>query len=421
MPRPRSDRPRSCSRRRSPRAPRRRRRSSRPMARGTRAPVEPAPKRSPLRSGSKATASASSQRARSTPKRPIDIALLPGVRPAFAVGASDSTEPFVKSRRLSGRLSSGVPTAGAARRSSRCSSPPRAGGDALFGPGRRRDSRRSSPARPGGVFGPLCRRPDGALEAFTETRSGRARLGTFAPGSEPRWRRAPRELIAAHYSPACDRVVEVYYSFGALIRPVGVRLKAAYRGEPWEVAWSPDGTRVAVMMIEPDYGSTIRVFDARTGRRLARRPALGDLPPQAFSPDGNAVDLHGRRSADRARRARERAARDRRDRPRPRVVAAGRPDRGRQRRRRHRADRPGARLGPDGHDRGPLHAGDHLVAGRQHARTALPPRRPVRARLRRGRAGRAAAPRARAVTASRRRRSGRRTAPRSRSRAEPPT
>ena len=141
----------------------------------------------------------------------------------------------------------------------------------------------------GTVFGPLCRRADGALEAFTETRSGRARRGTFSLGSKPRWRRAPRELIAAHYSPACDRVVEVYYSFGALIRPVGVRLNAAYRGEPWEVAWSPDGTRVAVMMIEPGYGSTIRVFDARTGRRLARRPALGDLPPQAFSPDGNAV------------------------------------------------------------------------------------------------------------------------------------
>jgi Tol biopolymer transport system component len=141
------------------------------------------------------------------------------------------------------------------------------------------------------VFGPLCRRADGALKAFAETRSGRTRVGTFSPGSRPRWRRAPRELIAAHYSPACDRVVEVYYAFGALVRGGDrvVRLKAAYRGEPREVAWSPDGTRVAVMMIEPDYGSTIRVFDARTGRRLARRLALGDLPPQAFSPDGNAL------------------------------------------------------------------------------------------------------------------------------------
>ncbi len=139
----------------------------------------------------------------------------------------------------------------------------------------------------GTAFGPVCRRADGALQAFTETRRGRPRIGTF--GAQPRWRRASRDLIAAHYSPGCERVVSVYYSFGALIRPVGVRLKAAERGEPWEVAWSPDGNRVAVMMIEPDYGSTVRVFDARTGRRLARRVALGDLTPQAFSPDGNAL------------------------------------------------------------------------------------------------------------------------------------
>ena len=250
------------------------------------------------------------------------------------------------------------------------------------------------------MFGPLCRRPDGALETFTETRSGRARLGRFAPGSKPRWRRAPRELIAAHYSPACDRVVEVYYSFGALIRPVGVRLNAAYRGEPWEVAWSPDGTRVAVMMIEPGYGSTIRVFDARTGRRLARRPALGDLPPQAFSPDGNALVYT---DADRlmvldvranARRVIAETARAPAWSPQGDRIAAVNDD----------GDieliDPGARLGPDGHDRGPVHAGDHLVAGRQHARTGLPPRRPERARLRRGRAGRSTAPRARTVTAS---------------------
>ena len=85
-------------------------------------------------------------------------------------------------------------------------------------------------------------------------------------------------------------MLEVHYRRGALLRgEKELRLKAAFRGEPSEVAWSPDGTRVAVMMIEPGSGSTIRVFDARTGRRLARRVALGDVPPQAFSPDGNAL------------------------------------------------------------------------------------------------------------------------------------
>ena len=139
----------------------------------------------------------------------------------------------------------------------------------------------------GTVFEPLCRRADGAFQAFTHTRRGRPRIGTF--GARPRWRRASDDLIAAHYSPGCERVVSVYYSFGALLRPAGVRLKAAERGEPWEVAWSPNGSRVAVMMIEPGYGSTVRVFDARTGRRLARRVALGELTPQAFSPDGTAL------------------------------------------------------------------------------------------------------------------------------------
>ena len=127
----------------------------------------------------------------------------------------------MKSRRLRGRLSSGVHPARAARRSLALlvAAPAQAG--TLYSVPAAGGTPTIIVREAGTVFGPLCRRADGAFEAFTETRSGRARLGTFAAGSKPRWRRAPRELIAAHYSPACERVVEVYYSFGALHPPGG--------------------------------------------------------------------------------------------------------------------------------------------------------------------------------------------------------
>src|SRR4051794_1968954 len=60
-------------------------------------------------------------------------------------------------------------------------------------------------------------------------------------------------------------------------------------GEPPRLAWSRDGTRVAVLSAEYplDTEQRLLVFDTVTGAVLARRARVEDVAPQAFAPDGN--------------------------------------------------------------------------------------------------------------------------------------
>ena len=68
-------------------------------------------------------------------------------------------------------------------------------------------------------------------------------------------------------------------------------------GEPPRLAWSRDGTRVAVLSAEHplDTDQKLLVFDTATGTVLARRSGIEDLAPQAFAPDGNALLVVTRR------------------------------------------------------------------------------------------------------------------------------
>ena len=110
-------------------------------------------------------------------------------------------------------------------------------------------------------------------------------------------------------SPAGDRLAEVARSPFMLpissghfrkppdtfvLRTLDGRVLARLRGSvaPWEVAWSADGSRVAVPVGDSHLRRwRIRVLDAATGAPLGtvRSPELPDLAEQAFSPDGTRI------------------------------------------------------------------------------------------------------------------------------------
>ncbi len=71
---------------------------------------------------------------------------------------------------------------------------------------------------------------------------------------------------------------------------VVARVRLDVSVEPAQIAWSPDGRRLAVVRYGTyeDAGELV-VVDADTGAVLLRRPRVDGLTPQAFSPDGSAL------------------------------------------------------------------------------------------------------------------------------------
>jgi hypothetical protein len=71
---------------------------------------------------------------------------------------------------------------------------------------------------------------------------------------------------------------------------VVARVRLDISVEPAQIAWSPDGRRLALVRYGyiKDAGELV-IVDADTGAVLLRRPRVDGLTPQAFSPDGSAL------------------------------------------------------------------------------------------------------------------------------------
>src|SRR5205807_1030896 len=72
---------------------------------------------------------------------------------------------------------------------------------------------------------------------------------------------------------------------GAFARLGTVRLRA-HTPEVSALAYSADGKRLASVEVDPSSGTTIRLWEAGTGRELLQVPRAGSHVPIALSPDG---------------------------------------------------------------------------------------------------------------------------------------
>jgi len=151
-------------------------------------------------------------------------------------------------------------------------------------------------------FNPPCWRPDGSIIARLQHVTSKPRYGTFRAGAAPRWRPAKDEVVGAEFAPGCKLVAEITFVFGddrrrdsgVLIRETGskevMRLRSRHAPDGVSIAWSRDGTRLAVTMNHRnDRRPGIRVVDVRSRRVLARYATPGYVTPEAFSPDGGAL------------------------------------------------------------------------------------------------------------------------------------
>ena len=157
---------------------------------------------------------------------------------------------------------------------------------------------------PGAFFNPPCWRADGTLIARLERHKHAPRYGLFRAGAAPRWRPVEDEVISAEFAPGCALVAELYYAFGddpqydggLLIRETGGEEVMRIQSRQWpdgaSLAWSRDGTRLAVSMnARGRLAETVTVVDVPSRRVLARQTADSyiTLRPGAFAPDGNAL------------------------------------------------------------------------------------------------------------------------------------
>jgi Tol biopolymer transport system component len=138
--------------------------------------------------------------------------------------------------------------------------------------------------------------------ARLERVKSRPRYGVFRAGAAPRWQPVDDTVLGAEFAPGCALVAETYYAFsddresdgGVLIRETGGEEVMRLQSHSWPdgetLAWSRDGTRLAVTMNHRnDRLPGIRVVDVRSRRVLARHATDAQLTPEAFSPDGGAL------------------------------------------------------------------------------------------------------------------------------------
>jgi len=157
---------------------------------------------------------------------------------------------------------------------------------------------------PGAYFSQPCWRADGSLIARVERAKRGSLIGVFGAGAEPRWRSVDEYAHGADFAPGCKLVAESFYGFeedpqfdgGVLIREASgeaiMRVKSHQWPEGETLAWSRDGTRLAVVMSERGHDrDTLRVIDVPS-RRVIARVEGNEFPtvyPGAFSPDGGAL------------------------------------------------------------------------------------------------------------------------------------
>jgi hypothetical protein len=156
----------------------------------------------------------------------------------------------------------------------------------------------------GAYFGQPCWRADGSLTARVERAKRNPAIGVFRRGAAPRWRAVDEYAHGADFAPGCKLVAETIYGFeqdpqfdgGILIRETSgeaIKRVKSYRWPEGEtLAWSRDGTRLAIAMSERghDY-DTVRIVDVAERRVIARVKGAESITlyPGAFSPDGGAL------------------------------------------------------------------------------------------------------------------------------------
>ena len=156
----------------------------------------------------------------------------------------------------------------------------------------------------GAYFNQPCWRADGSLTARLERAKSGPRIGIFRAGAAPRWRRLEEYALGADFAPGCKVVAETFYGFeddpefdgGILIRESSgkeiMRVKSHRWPEGETLAWSTDGTRLAVVMYERGHNTeTLRVVDIPSRRVIARVKGAESptVHPGAFSPDGGSL------------------------------------------------------------------------------------------------------------------------------------
>ena len=111
----------------------------------------------------------------------------------------------------------------------------------------------------GAYFSQPCWRADGSLIARVERAKRGSRIGVFSAGAEPRWRSVERIRARGRVRSRLRLVAETFYGFeedpqfdgGILIRETSgkaiMRVKSRRWPEGETLAWSRDGTRLAVV------------------------------------------------------------------------------------------------------------------------------------------------------------------------------